>query len=70
MSNMSYCRMENTYKDLLDSSCHMGIVESVREAKFQIKLFELCESIASTFTIEELESQLEELTKEEGEDNE
>lgn len=64
MSNMSYCRMENTYKDLCDAAQNIGNVTSIREAKFQIKLFELCESIASSTTLEELEQNLNELIEE------
>jgi hypothetical protein len=56
--------MENTYKDLCDAAQNIGSVNSVREAKFQIKLFELCESIAASSTIEELEEQLNQLIEE------
>lgn len=53
MSNMSYCRFENTYADLLDCQnflCEFGNFEdmdlSPTEAKYRDKLIELCHGIA------------------------
>ena len=47
MSNMGYCRFENTYKDLLDCSEHMEDEElSEREIKYRQKMIKLCQEIA------------------------
>jgi hypothetical protein len=51
MSNMSYCRFENTYRDLLDcfeALDEIGLVEYEKEAnehekRYIKKIFELCE---------------------------
>jgi len=48
MSNMSYCRFENTYSDLLD--CYNNINENLRgmsesELKYRNKLIQLCQDI-------------------------
>jgi hypothetical protein len=42
MANMSYCRFENTYRDLQD--CYHNIVNdlSEREHKYREQLFNLC----------------------------
>lgn len=46
MANMSYCRFENTYQDLLD--CYHNIDDtdlSETEARYRKKLIELCQLI-------------------------
>lgn len=48
MSNMSYCRFENTYSDLKD--CYNNINENLRgmsksELKYRDKLIQLCQDI-------------------------
>jgi len=55
MSNMSYCRFENTYRDLLD--CESAIEEAIEEGpdhdisksekEYRDKLIELCENIVN-----------------------
>ena len=49
MANMSYCRFENTYKDLLD--CYNNINEELsdREHKYREMLVELCQSIVDDY---------------------
>ena len=59
MSNMSYCRFENTYKDLqdcYDALSEAGSIEEVEknaneyEKKYIRKMVELCKDIASEFS--------------------
>ena len=52
MPNMSYCRFQNTYGDLMDCSHHMNERLSESETKYKERLVELCREI-----IEEYESQ-------------
>lgn len=48
MSNMSYCRFENTCYDLQD--CKQAILDNVseREEKFRERLIKLCREIIAT----------------------
>lgn len=46
MSNMSYCRFENTLKDLQDCADHMSDADiSVSEKKARKQLIEVCREI-------------------------
>lgn len=46
MSNMSYCRFENTYKDLADCIDHMNETDlSETENLYRKKLIEACKYI-------------------------
>ena len=47
MSNMSYCRFENTYNDLKDCWEFWDDAESESEKKFKEKLAILCKRIAN-----------------------
>ena len=49
MANMSYCRFENTYKDLLD--CYHSLDEQLsgREHEYREMLVELCQSIVDEY---------------------
>jgi hypothetical protein len=52
MANMSYCRFENTYQDLLDCYRNMSDDDddlSETEARYKKKIIDLCESIASDY---------------------
>lgn len=50
MSNMSYCRFENTYHDLLDCSEHVFDKDlSEDEMRYKEYLIDLCKDIASDF---------------------
>jgi hypothetical protein len=62
MANMSYCRFENTYKDLLDCQAALqdsgGVENYTEEAneyerKYVKKLVELCKEISEEFEEEE-----------------
>jgi len=53
MANMSYCRFENTYRDLVD--CYDNLNDSLDgdEARYRERLVELCQSIVDEFSPEE-----------------
>jgi len=53
MSNMGYCRFENTYRDLQDCEEHIFDDElSEREEKYRKWLIELCHKIADEIDAE------------------
>lgn len=68
MANMSYCRMENTAKDLRDVAENMGDVSTVSEAKAQVRIYEICQRIVDEHDIDTLKEQLAELIAEDVED--
>ena len=45
MANMSYCRFENTYKDLVDCYENMENVNSESEKRYRQRLIKLCQNI-------------------------
>lgn len=50
MSNMSYCRFENTYHDLKDCYDNMDDSDlSEIETKYRARLVELCATIAEEY---------------------
>lgn len=49
MSNMSYCRFENTLRDLHDCYNHMDEDTSESERKAKVRLIELCQEIANDY---------------------
>jgi len=50
MANMSYCRFENTYRDLQDCFHNMDDDSSESESIYRKKLIELCDTIAREFS--------------------
>lgn len=72
MGNMSYCRFENTLKDLQECEEHLDDDDlSESEHKYRKRLIKLCMSIASGFENEEdVEEQMNQLYDENGEDKE
>lgn len=56
MPNMSYCRFENTYRDLsecYDFLCYNSIDElSESEKKYAFKLIKICSNITEEFLID------------------
>jgi hypothetical protein len=58
MGNMSYCRFENTFRDLQD--CYDALREkdfselSETEKKFRNYMVEMCKDIADEFEVEEI----------------
>lgn len=49
MANMSYCRFENTYRDLLDCSYSINKGLSESEHKYRERLVQLCQDILDEF---------------------
>ena len=68
MSNMSYCRFENTLADLEDCESNFDSTESIDEAQAAIDLYRLCVTISRTYSLSDLEARLAELQAEEDED--
>lgn len=58
MANMSYCKFENTYRDLMD--CYRSINDSLseREHRYRELIVKLCDSIQDEY---DPESHLEEM---------
>jgi hypothetical protein len=61
MANMSYCRFENTFKDLQDCYMNMDYVESNSESNYRLKLVELCKDIVSEYGDEVFDDDYEEV---------
>jgi len=53
MGNMSYCRFENTLRDLQDCYDHMDEELSPNEEKCKEKLIEICQLIVNDYGEEE-----------------
>jgi len=53
MSNMSYCRFENTLADLKDCEAHIFCDLEGEEAKARDELIRVCKSIARDFEKED-----------------
>ena len=53
MANMSYCRFENTYRDLIDCYDNLNSSLSENESHYRECLVELCKSIIEEFNPEE-----------------
>ena len=49
MSNMSYCRMENTYHDLRDCFENWDDVNSESEEKYRAKILKLAQNIVGDY---------------------
>jgi len=49
MSNMSYCRMENTYQDLRDVKENWEETNSESELKYRKWILELCKEIVDDY---------------------
>jgi len=58
MGNMSYCRMENTYIDLVDVENNIDSVSSKSEHKYRKKLIQLCHEIAASYEPDEFDKEL------------
>ncbi len=68
MSNMSYCRFENTLADLEDCEGNFDSTESIDEAQAAIDLYRLCVTISRTYSLSDLEARLAELQAEDEDD--
>jgi len=55
MANMSYCRFENTYKDLID--CYHNINEPVSKSEhnYRERLVDLCREILDEYEYQDIE---------------
>lgn len=53
MANMSYCRFENTYRDLMDCYGHIEDELSETEERYRKRLILLCRHIADCFDDDE-----------------
>lgn len=53
MANMSYCRFENTYIDLLECYQYVDDELSESEENYRKKLIKLCKEIAEYYEDEE-----------------
>ena len=49
MSNMSYCRFENTYRDLMDCYYNMNGKLSESETKYREELLDLCQQMLDEY---------------------
>ncbi len=49
MSNMSYCRMENTYSDLQDCFDNWEDTDSESEIEYRKQILKLCELIVKCY---------------------
>ncbi len=52
MANMSYCKFENTVKDLRDCDRGFEECESIEEAKARYRLLKLCHEMAENYDLE------------------
>ena len=60
MANMSYCRFENTYRNLMDCYNNINDQLSDREHSYRERLVELCQSIVDEYDSDWITSQVEE----------
>ena len=53
MTNMSYCRLENTYDDLRDCYDHMHDVEDLSESEedYRERMIKLCQEIVRYYHV-------------------
>jgi len=70
MSNMSYCRFQNTFADLQDCESNFQRTESVDEADAAVDLYRLCATIVNSYDLGTLERRLAKLEAAENEEEE
>lgn len=76
MANMSYCRFENTYRDLQDCQTALdnyinndeNVISSDGERRFAKELIALCREIADYFEESDIDRQTEMFNQEEDSD--
>ena len=54
MANMSYCRFENTYRDLVDCAQAMNETLSENERKYKEKLVNVCQEIIEEYELNKM----------------
>jgi hypothetical protein len=57
MANMSYCRFENTYRDLVDCAQAMNETLSERERKYKEKLVNVCQEIIEEYELNKMSNE-------------
>lgn len=57
MANMSYCRFENTYRDLVDCAQAMNETLSEREHKYKEKLVNVCQEIIEEYELNKMSNE-------------
>jgi hypothetical protein len=70
MSNMSYCRFENTLSDLEDCQDNFKNTQSIDEAQAAIDLYRLCAAIVNDNDLSDLEAHLAKLQGEDEDEDE
>lgn len=65
MANMSYCRFQNTVRDVADCKHEFLGVDSLAEAKAALKMYQLCRDIAEQYDADALAEQVAEIEAEE-----
>ena len=70
MSNMSYCRFQNTLSDLQDCEGQFQRTDSADEAEAAVDLYRLCATIVNSYDLGTLERRVAQLiaAENEGED--
>jgi hypothetical protein len=63
MSNMNYCRFQNTLADLENCQDYFLRTDSVDEAQAAVDLYRLCATIVGSNDLDSLEARLEKLQK-------
>lgn len=58
MGNMSYCRFENTFRDMQECEEHMDDRDlSESENKYRIRMIEMCKEVAACYEDSNLEDE-------------
>jgi hypothetical protein len=68
MGNMSYCRFENTYRDLLDCLNNMNNELSESEAGYRERLVDVCREIIDEYELNKM-SDVDEFDSEDDDDD-
>lgn len=55
---MSYCRMENTFRDLIDCETNFNEITSQSEQDYAVRLIQTCQDIARQFGLDSTEEQI------------
>ena len=64
---MSYCRFQNTLKDLQDCFRNINNISSIDEAYSAIELYKLCQRFVDENELDDLKAELAELKREDAE---
>ena len=70
MSNMGYCRWQNTLADLRDCYHSDREPDSREELQARIQLINLCQKFINEYDVEDLEQELKEFIEEENRNHE